>query len=180
MHFFAPPTRLVLYSNLAPDQCARRLAAAIDPERLSIFSLSGYSGSKRFLGMVEGRHFRIFQRTYGRNAFPPVLSGELQPRGEGTRVEGAFDLELTSKIAICFILAFMVLPTTLVVYYSLASHTVAQWLAIPFACASATFTFFGPRIIREIGRGQERDITDFVWATLEAGDDASAFKSGSG
>ena len=100
MRFFAPPTVLVLYSALPSEQCEYRLANAIDAERSAIFSLSGYHGSKPFVGEIHDSKIRLLQRPsiYGRNAFPPVFSGELQAHGPGTRIVGTLDLEATVKI----------------------------------------------------------------------------------
>jgi hypothetical protein len=176
MKFFTPPARLVLYSYLAPDECARRLTQAIDAAHFSFFSLSGYRGRKPFLGRVSGQEFRVFQRLYGRNAFPPVLSGAFLPGGKGTQIEGSFDLELTSKIAICLLSLFGVLVITPVVLYSIKEPTVPRWLALAFAGIYITGAFLTPRIVRGIGLEQERNITDFLCTVLEVGEDKSAFE----
>src|SRR5580704_3150833 len=41
------------------------------------------------------------QRINSRNTLPTVLTGEFRPQETGTRVKRTFDLETTSKIAIC-------------------------------------------------------------------------------
>jgi hypothetical protein len=176
MRFFSPPTPLMLYTNINPDNCALHLRDAIDPERPSYFSFSGYRGSEPFLGEVEGRKFRIFARGY-KNTFPPVLTGVLLPNGGGTRVQGSFDLELTSKIAICIIFPLPALAVALVVAYSLKNHSVAPWLAVSFAIAFFVLVFLAPRIIRASGLDEERKIADFLCEKLEASTDPSAFES---
>jgi hypothetical protein len=133
MNFFAPRGHLVLNSNLSPDECARRLIQAIDIEEFALFSFSGYRGVKPFLGQITGWQFQVFKRGY-RNTFPPVLSGEFRPGKQGTRVEGIFDLELTSKIAICLLSLVGMLIITPVVLYSLRNHTVPPWMAVDFGC----------------------------------------------
>jgi hypothetical protein len=177
MNFFTPPGRLVLHSHLSPDECARRLNQAIDIEEFALFSFSGYRGVKPFLGEVTGWKFRVFKRRY-RNTFPPVLSGLFLPWKQGTRVEGIFDLELTSKIAICIFSLFGVLVTIPIVVYSLRNHTAPVWMALVFAGAFVTLAAFAPRIMRDNGRDQERDITDFLRTELETVEDSFQFESG--
>jgi hypothetical protein len=117
MSYFASPTRLVLYSNLSPDECTIRLGNAIDKDDFALFSFSGYHGVKPFLGSVEGRQFRVFQRGY--KNIPPVLSGTFLPLEQGTQIDGNFDLEITSKIALCLFSVFGAVVMTPVVLYSL-------------------------------------------------------------
>jgi len=175
MKYFPSPTVLELYSNFSPEQCASLLSAAIDSERRTFFSLSGYRGSKPFLGAVEGLEFRLLQRVYYRNSFPPVLTGEFISHGHGTRVEGTFDLELTSKIAICVLLGFglLIVPVICTAVRGSGNTLAAATIAIGYAALA----LFAPRIIRGIGLPQERDMTDFLCTTLQAGEDRYAFES---
>jgi hypothetical protein len=176
MNFFTPPRRLVLFSRLSPDECASRLEQAIDPDDFALFAFSGYRGVKPFLGGVTDRQFRVFERGY-RN-IPPVFSGAFLSQGLGTRVEGVFELELTSKIAICLLSLFGVLVMTPIVLYSLRDHTVPAWMAVAFACVYFTGALLAPRIVRGIGVDQERDIADFLCGELEADRDLSACEPG--
>jgi hypothetical protein len=178
MTFFASPTRLVLYSNLNPDECALRLGNAIDRDDPALFSFSGYHGVKPFLGSVEDRNFRVFQRGY--KNIPPVLSGAFLPEEHGTKVDGTFDLEITSKIALCLFSIFGAVVITPVVLYSLKEHTVPHWMAISFACVYFAGALLVPRIVRWNGRDQEREISNFLCVALEAGEDSSAFRPRSG
>jgi hypothetical protein len=148
MRYFAPATALVLHSALDPDECVRRLRERIDIERPTVFSLAGYRGSAPFLGEIEGRQIRILQRSYGRNAFPPVFSGHFQADGLGTRLIGTIDLELTSKIALCLLGAFGLLVLIPIFIYSRTSHPV---LSVLFGCAFGGLMLFTPRIVRGNG-----------------------------
>jgi hypothetical protein len=169
MKYFAPPTALVLTSDFNPEECARRLREVIDVEQPTVFGFSGYRGSKPFLGKVEGRQFRVLQRRYSnRNSLPPVLTGEFEPCGAGTRVEGVFDLELTSKIAICLFNALGLLVLVPIVMYSYASQPV---LLAVFVCGFGSLLFLMPGIVRSYGRNQESSIADFIRETLQADDD---------
>jgi len=104
VRFFSQPTPIVLNCNFSPKECAELIRDAIDRENLMYFGLLPYRGSKPFVGEVDRRSFRLRQRDYRllRISFPPVLTAEFQPHAAGTTVSGTFDLELTSKIAVCF------------------------------------------------------------------------------
>lgn len=173
MKYFAPPTPLVLHSDFNQDECARRLRGSIDLERPTMFGFSGYRGSKSFLGEVNGKQFRVIQRIYSsRNTFPTVLTGEFQPQEMGTRVKGTFDLETTSKIAICLFSVVGLHVMILIILFSYKSHPV---LSAIFVCGYGGLLLFSPRIFRGIGLDQERNIAGFLKETLVANDDLSPF-----
>jgi hypothetical protein len=178
MKYFTPPTILVLTSRLEPDECAKRLEEAIDRDSVSFFSLSGHSGHKLFLGTVQDLKFTVFKRGY--KNVPPVLCGTFSPSAKGSRVEGSFDLETTSKIAICLFSVVGILVILPIVEYSLREHTVPSWMAILFACVYIAGALLAPRIIRWNGRDQEREIADFLCDALEAYEDTSAGDSARG
>ena len=168
MRFFAPPTSLVLISGLNPKQCANRLREAIDLEQPTIFGFSGYRGSKPFVGELDGNQFRVLQRTYSfRKSFPSVLAGEFQPQGVGTQINGVFDLEPTSKVAMGIFGVVGLFIIVLIIYLVRGEQPVLSAL---FVCTYGTLLFFMPRIIRESGRQQERNIAEFLRATLQAED----------
>jgi len=178
MRYFAPPTPLVLRSDFSPEECERRLRELIDPEQPTMFGLSGYQGSKPFLGEAEGKQFRVLQRIYSsRNTLPTVLTGEFQAQGTGTRVKGTFDLETTSKIAICLFGVVGLLLLILIIFVSAASHPV---LSAIFLCGYGGLLLFSPRIFRGIGLDQEKNIAGFLKETLVASDDLSSSAPGGG
>lgn len=171
MSYFAPTSPVVLTSDFNPEECARRLREVIDVERPTFFGFSGYRGSKPFLGKVDGKQFRVLQRTYSnRDSFPPVLAGEFEPQGTGTQVKGVFDLEVTSKIAICLFQAVGLLVLVPIIMFSYSSQPV---LLSVFVGGYGSLLFFMPRIVRGSGRDQERSIADFIRVTLLAEDDLS-------
>lgn len=173
---FQPTTRLLLYSNLHPGQCAHRLSQSIDPEQYTIFSFSGYAGSRPFLGNVEGLQFRVFQRRY-RN-MPPVLCGTFQSQRFGTRIEGAFDLDRTAKGLLLFCGSTGILVAVAVFANFIKNHDLSPRMALLLACIAIGGAALTPRLIRAFGLDQEREIRDFLCTTLEAGDDLSAYESG--
>jgi hypothetical protein len=164
MKFFPPPTPLDFYSNFDPEECALRLGSSIDAEEATMFGFSGYRGSKPFVGRVEGKQFRVIQRVYSnRSSFPPVLTGVFEPEGIGTRVKGQFDLEATTKIAICLLDAFGLLVLILIARLSRVSHPV---LLAVFVCGYGGLIVFSTRIFRGIGLDREKAITRFLKETL--------------
>lgn len=166
MRLFLPPTPLGFYSELSPEECERRLRNSIDPEESTIFSLSGYRGSKPFVGEVHANTFRVIKRIYGKPpTFPPVLTGAFQPKGNGTQVKGSFDLEWTSKAAICVFDVFGLLILALVTIFSYASHPVLLAL---FIIGYGSFLLYSPRMFRRNGLDQERSIACYVREVLEA------------
>jgi hypothetical protein len=169
MRYFTPPTNILLYSEFNPEECATRLSEEIDPERPTVFGFFGYRGSKPFLGMVSRNRFRVLQRVYGNhNSFPPVPTGEFEPRGNGTRIRGVLDLEVTSKIAICALSVFGLLVLIPIITYSYASRPL---LLAVFVCGYGSLLLFAPRIVRGYGKNQENSIVDFIRTTLQSDDD---------
>jgi hypothetical protein len=176
MRYFASPTQLDLHSDFDSQECSRRLREVIDAEKPTAFGFSGYRGSKPFLGEVDENQFRVLKRIYRpRNSFPVVLTGEFHPQGRRTRVKAAFDLELTSKIAICLFSAVGLLIMVPIVIYSSASHPA---LSAVFVCGYGGLLLFSPRIFRGYGRDQEKDIADFLRMTLQAKDNPSHSPNG--
>jgi hypothetical protein len=173
MSFFTPPRPVVLFSSLSEDECARRLERAIDNAEFSLFAFSGYRGTKPFLGDIDGRQFRVFKRGF-KNTFPPVLFGTFLPRKDGTQIRGEFDLETTSKIALCVFGLVGIVILTPIVLYGLREHTVPPWVAFGFAGVYIALCLLGPRIMRSNGRTEEKDISDFLCAEFEAREDQTA------
>jgi hypothetical protein len=134
-----------------------------------MFGFSGYKGSKPFLGEVDGKRFRLIQRVYSsRNTLPPVLTGEFEPDGTGTRVKGQFDLEQTAKVDVCLLGLFGLFILVLIAALSHAAH---HALAIGFICGYGGLQVFSPRIFRGIGVNQEKSVARFLQETLVAADD---------
>ena len=104
----AKPEKLVLHTDLAPDECIRRIEASTDPGNRTIFSLSGYKGSKPLLVKFNGNQFVLWKRRYYRNDFAPYFFGTLSPDDKGSRLEGHFDMNRWVKIFMRIWIAFAV------------------------------------------------------------------------
>lgn len=64
-----------------------RLSEQIDSDKRSLFSLTGYKGSKPVVGSIAGRDFRLHKRRYWHNSFGPILFGRVTADGRGSLVE---------------------------------------------------------------------------------------------
>ena len=92
-------------------------------------------------------------------------------------MKGTFDLETTSKIAICLFGVVGLLLLILIIFVSAASHPV---LSAIFLCGYGGLLLFSPRIFRGIGLDQEKNIAGFLKETLVASDDLSSSAPGGG
>ncbi len=90
-------------------------------------------------------------------------------------MKGTFDLEATSKIAICLFGFVGLLILILIIFVSGASHPV---LSAIFVCGYGGLLLFSPRIFRGIGVDQETNIAGFLKETLVANDDLSSSADG--
>ena len=70
---------IVLQSSLGIDECLKRIQDSADPGKRTLFSLSGYKGSKPLLVRFEGNQFRLWKRRYYRNDFSPYFYGVFRP-----------------------------------------------------------------------------------------------------
>ena len=87
-----------LRTDFDTAECRRRLIESIDPERRTIFSLSGYRGSKPVIGLIGRYEFCLHKRRYWHNDFAPQFYGNLLPQARGTLIEGYFDIPRWTKI----------------------------------------------------------------------------------
>jgi hypothetical protein len=129
------------------------------------------------LGNIDGRQFRVFKRGF-KNTFPPVFFGTFLSRADGTQIRGRFDLELTSKIAICLFGLFGIVILTPIILYALRECIVPPWVAFVFAGVYIALCLLGPRIMCNNGLPQEKDISDFLCTEFEAREDQAALQLG--
>ncbi len=103
---------LVLHSDYLPGECLAKLAAEIDVDRVTLFSLSGYRGKKPILGRIAGNEFRLHKRRYWHNSFGPVLYGRVAGDELGTTVEAYWDILRGARISMRIWLLFAALIGT--------------------------------------------------------------------
>jgi hypothetical protein len=81
--------QISIESPLPPQECARRLGAAVVPELA--WADAPAAGGRLVVGRVEPPelHLRVEDPRYG-NAFQPVFAGRIEPGPDGTTITGTF------------------------------------------------------------------------------------------
>jgi hypothetical protein len=167
--WFNKPTPITVRTDLSLDDCLRRLRDETDEARRSIFSFSGYKGSKPVLSTFDGTKFRVWKRRINRNSFAPIFFGTLEQQNRGTVVRGFFDADPWSKYFIKGWLVLAVLIGTPIFLEALGGRTGSDrlvGLTVPpfFILWGALLPEFG----RWIGKSQERYLLDFLESALLA------------
>jgi hypothetical protein len=163
------PEKLVLQTALPPDECIRRIEASTDPGNRTIFSLSGYKGSKPLLVKFDGNQFKLWKRRYYRNDFAPYFFGTLSPDNRGTHLEGYFDMDRWVKIFMRIWIAFAVLFTVPIFFATLNRPSrVNGWIGIVIPLGFVIFGTLLPKFGRWMGRGEEKFMREFLQTTLVA------------
>jgi hypothetical protein len=75
-----------------------RIEAGVDPERFSLWALSGYAGGKALLGKFSEDRFRLRVRRSYKNSFAPLFYGEIQSHDEGAQISGSFRLHPFTRV----------------------------------------------------------------------------------
>jgi len=168
-------SKVVLHSSLPSYAVADTLRCSIDEERITLFSLSGYRGSRPVLGKVDESTFRLQKRRCYHNSFAPFFYGRFEPEPGGTRIEGYFDMSRRVKYFMWFWLAMVVLIGGQIFLASLkdivtGSHYIRgdKRMGILIALSMILFGVLLPKIGRFIARGEERFLLEHLQQTLAA------------
>lgn len=166
---------IVLHSALDPSTVIERLRTSIDPERRSLFSLSGYEGDRPILGELNPSTFRLQKRRYSRNDFAGHFYGRVEPEIGGSRIEGYFDAPRWARYFMRVWLGFALLcgapifiGTLLDVFTGTHHMNGDTWVGI---VVPPLLVFFGtawPKFLRRFGRGDRRFMLEFVQQAADA------------
>ena len=165
-----------LRTDLDAEECRRRLIESTDSERRTIFSLSGYRGSKSVIGWIEGYQFYLHKRRYWHNDFAPQFYGNFLPQARGTLIEGYFDIPRWTTmfmriwLAVVLLLGipiFAVSLLDLINGHSYGEGDLRIGLVVP--PSMALFGILLPKFGLWLGRHEERFILEFLQSTLVAG-----------
>jgi hypothetical protein len=166
---------VVFHSSLAPVTAADALRRAIDEERWTIFSMSGYKGDRPVLGEVSENKFRLRRRRCWRNDFAPHFYGRFHSERGGTRIEGYFGLSSWVMTFMRLWLGFVVLCGGLIFVLTILdlttqSHFVSgdRWVGITVFPALLAFGILLPRVGRLLAKSDERIISEYLQHTLAA------------
>jgi hypothetical protein len=166
-----------LHTGFDSDECRRRLVESVDPERRTIFSLSGYKGSKPVIGWLDGYQFFLHKRRYwpSRNDFAPQCYGNFVAQEKGTIIECYFDATEWAKWFVKFWLVFaslLAMPIFIISLISLIKsgdyYDGSQYIGLVAPVAMVLFGIYLPKAFLEMGRGEEDFILEFLRITLNA------------
>lgn len=162
---------VTLRTDFSLEEFRRRLIESVDPQRWTLFSLSGYEGSRAIIGRFEGDSFCLHKRRYYRNDFAPRFYGELLPQSRGTRIEGYFDARQDAKLFMRIWLAIAILIGTPIFVESLwdaflktGSIEGSLWVGLLVPPALVFFGIVLPKFGLWLGRGEEK----FIRAQLQS------------
>jgi hypothetical protein len=166
---------VVLHSSLPPYVVADTLRRSIDEERITLFSLSGYKGSRPVLGKVDESTFRLQKRRYYHNSFAPIFYGRFEPETGGTRIEGYFDMAQWVKYFMWFWLAMVILIGGQIFLASLkdivtGSHYIHgdKRIGILIPPFMILFGVLLPKVGELLARGEKTFILEHLQQTLVA------------
>jgi hypothetical protein len=162
-------TLLALRTDLGLEDCQRRLQEATDAAKRTVFSFSGYKGSRPVLSNLDGSKFKIWKRRYYRNSFAPFFFGTLSQENGGTRVEGRFDMDPFVKGFMIFWLAIVGFSGIAEVFSALShGHSSDARTQVLLIGGMFLFGLILPRFGQFIGKSEERFLRDFLESTLAA------------
>lgn len=164
-----------LHTDFDIEACRRRLTESIDPERRTIFSFSGFKGSKPLIGWIDSDKFFLHKRRYYRNDFAPRFFGNLKRNGRGTVIEGYFDMSRWAKLFMRIWLGLVILwgmPVFALTIWDFVrgTHYVQGDLLVGLL-VPPTMVLFGvllPKFGLWLGRYEEKYILNFLQTTLIA------------
>jgi hypothetical protein len=170
------PEQIVLRSNLSSEECIQRLQNSTDPGSRTLFSLSGYKGSKDLLIKFNGNQFKLWKRRYYRNDFSPYFYGTISPDNQGTRIEGHFGMDRLVKIFMGIWLGFVTLSVLPVAFVSFSHpNRDNSWIGVAIPFGLLAFGILMPQFGRWLGRNEEKYIREFLKTTLLAHPDENQF-----
>jgi hypothetical protein len=164
-----------LQSALGAEQCIERLRQTTDEQHRTLFSFSGYRGSKPILSRIEGYNFQLQKRRYYRNDLAPNFFGKVIPWGSGARIEGRFGPPRWSLVFLRIWLGFALLVAIPLCISAIRDILAGQrfrhgdayaGLLIPLGLVLVGW--LAPRFGDWLGRNEKTFILQFLETTLAA------------
>ncbi|HUE41077.1 MAG TPA: hypothetical protein VMO75_04030 [Chthoniobacterales bacterium] len=164
--------QISLFSRLPSDECAQRLANAIDRE----VPLLQTPGSQPVIGRVSEKSIRLRKRSWYRNSFRPVLVAKLEAHDSGTAISGILAPATFHRvfwriwfIGVWLIGGLMFLQGLIILVAAPTDHRATDlFAALMFPplilLAGVLFRRFGVRL----ARGEYSFLKTFLRATIEA------------
>jgi hypothetical protein len=168
-------TQITLHTDLPISDCLNRIRASIDEERRTLLSWSGYAGSRKVLGKIDGYEIRLQKRRYYHNDFAPYFYARLLPQTHGTRIEGRFDCSPFVKTFMRIWLILVIAGGTPIFILCLkdiltgsASVSGDRYVGVVVPPGMVLFGLLLPRIGRWLAKNEESYILEFLQSTLPA------------
>lgn len=165
---------VALRTDLSVEECLRRLSEASDIGERTIFSFSGYKGSKPVLSKFNGNKFKLWKRRYYNNSFAPFFFGNLSREERGTRVEGRFGMDPYVK-GFMIVWLSLAIVISLPILFSTLAHPIHgdDWAGVLIPVGMVCFGILLPKFGQLIGKGEERYLRELLETTLAARIDES-------
>lgn len=165
----AKPNTISLKTDLSPAECLRRLREATDAPKITLFSRSGYKGSRPVMAKFDGSKIKLWKRRYYRNSFAPFFFGSIVPDGQGARIEGHFAMDPLVKAFMVFWLGFVLFGCVSVLMATLLHPIRARdWPGLLIPPGMFVFGLALPKFGQWLARSEERSLREFLETTLEA------------
>lgn len=81
---YLPFEHIVYESPFSQEEVMAQLSRSVEWQKVYVF---GSGSAKEYRGLIDGNHFNISRIVSKRNAFQPQISGTVQQRTAGTRIE---------------------------------------------------------------------------------------------
>lgn len=157
------------------DECRRRLTEGIDPERISLFSRSGYAGSRPFIGTIKAYQFHFKKRKNYQNGYDPYFFGTLKPVATGSIVEGRFGMRPATRIFMTVWYSLAIVIGSIMLIASISAIATGYpsvkgnpWLGVIIPIALPTLAFAMMKLGQRLSRSEMREMIEFIKRTLEA------------
>jgi hypothetical protein len=166
-----------MFSPLSPAECASRLAAVLDSDRLAGFSLPALFGSNPVIGRVTATSLRIHKRIGYRNSFQTCLTATMRAEAGGTLISGKFGMHPFVRFFMGFWFGGIILiggSFSVVVAISLfpgSGHYYHDaWMGLVGPPVILAFGIGLVRFGRFLTRDESKFLTDFLVHALNARD----------
>jgi hypothetical protein len=167
---------VILHSDYSPDTCVAKLSEQIDSDKRSLFSLSGYKGSKPIVGRIGGNEFRLQKRRYWHNSFGPVLFGRVTSHGRGSLVEGYWGMARWTRMFMRVWIIFAIVVGTPILFDSLKCMGSAGckvrgdwWIGVAVPPALVLWGLLLPRLGAVLSFHERKHVVQLLEQSLVAG-----------
>jgi hypothetical protein len=163
-----------LFTPFPPEECIKRLNAAIDTSHSALISWALFYGSKPVVGYAKETSFWLMQRKRYGNSFKPLLTASMRPEDGGTLISGTFAMHPLVR-AFLFLWFGGALIMGGILFVFVVSGTLTQlephqntWLAVvvPPLVLAGGFGLIG--FGRYLARNESKFLKDFLIQTLIA------------